>query len=155
MPKKKLSEIHKQKRRDFVISHVPWTSDDWVQVVFTNEKQWSLAGNDGFISIWTENKQNPLEMTETNQKGGLMVWGAIAKNGWLHLISSWTSSVLPPIAGPEETCPSTLFLQLISSNNLILLLPFLLLPFTFAKLFIINLILPTLHSEALTKRPTT
>ena len=69
-----------------MISHVSWTSDDWAQVVFTDEKRWSLAGNDGFVSIWTESKRNPLEMTKTNQKGGLMVWGAIAKNGRLHLI---------------------------------------------------------------------
>ena len=86
VPKKKLSEIHKQKRQDFVISHISWTSDDWAQVVFTDEKRWSLAGNDGFVSIWTESKRNPLEMTKTNQKGGLMVWGAIAKNGGLRLI---------------------------------------------------------------------
>ena len=38
VPKKKLSEIHKQKQWDFAISHVSWTSDDWAQVVFTDEK---------------------------------------------------------------------------------------------------------------------
>ncbi len=72
MPKKKLSEIHKQKWLEFAISHIMWTPHDWLQVMFT-EKQWSLAGNDGFVLIWTENKQNPSEMTEENQKGRLMV----------------------------------------------------------------------------------
>ena len=31
------------------------------KVVFTDEKQWSLARNNGFVLIWTENKQNPLQ----------------------------------------------------------------------------------------------
>jgi hypothetical protein len=55
VPKKKLSEIHKQKQWEFVISHITWTPHDWSQVVFTDKKSWNLAGNDGFVSIWTEN----------------------------------------------------------------------------------------------------
>ena len=85
-PKRVLKKIHQQKRRDFAVTHVTWSPAEWARVIFTDEKRWNLSGNDGYISIWTQSKQNPLEMVETNQRGGLMVWGAITKNGGLSLI---------------------------------------------------------------------
>lgn len=85
-PRKVLSDIHKQKRREYAISHITWSNTDWARVVFTDEKRWSLAGNDGYVSIWTESKENPFEMVETTPKGGLMVWGAISKSGSLRLV---------------------------------------------------------------------
>ena len=85
-PRKVLSEVHKEKRREYAISHITWSPTDWARVVFTDEKHWNLSGNDGYISIWTESQQNPLEMVETNKKGGLMVWGAISKDGGLRLV---------------------------------------------------------------------
>ena len=85
-PRKVMSDIHKEKRREYAASHVTWTAADWARVVFTDEKRWSLAGNDGYMSIWTESQENPLKMVETNRKGGLMVWGAISKNGGLRLV---------------------------------------------------------------------
>ncbi len=85
-PKKVLSEIHKEKRREYAASHVTWSSTDWARVVFTDENHWNLSRNDGYVSIWTESKENPLKSVETNQRGGLMVWGAISKSGRLHLI---------------------------------------------------------------------
>jgi len=54
--------------------------------VVTDEKQWSLVRNDGYVSIWTESNENPLKVVETNPKGGLMVWGVISKNGSLQLV---------------------------------------------------------------------
>jgi hypothetical protein len=65
-PKKALQKIHQQKQRDFAISHVTWTAADWARVIFTDKKQWNLSRNDGYVSIWTQSKQNPLEMVETN-----------------------------------------------------------------------------------------
>jgi hypothetical protein len=85
-PKKTLSEIHKEKRREYAVSHLTWTPADWARVVFTDEKRWNLSGNDGYISIWTESEENPLKMVETNRRGGLMVWGAISKSGGLRLV---------------------------------------------------------------------
>ena len=85
-PKKVLSEIHKEKRREYAVSHITWTPADWARVVFTDEKCWNLSGNDGYISIWTESEENPFKMVETNQRGGLMVWGAISKSGGLRLV---------------------------------------------------------------------
>lgn len=85
-PRKVMLDVHKKKRREFAISHVTWSATDWARVVFTDEKRWSLAGNDGYVSIWTERNENPLKMVETNPKGGLMVWGAISKDGGLRLI---------------------------------------------------------------------
>src|SRR5690242_16903780 len=80
-PRKVLSEIHKEKRRGYAASHITCSASDWAHVVFTDEKRWSLVGNDGYMSIWTESNENPLEMVETSPKGGLMVWGAISKSG--------------------------------------------------------------------------
>jgi hypothetical protein len=60
-PKKTLSEIHKEKRREYAVSHLTWTPADWARVVFTDEKCWNLSGNDGYISIWTESEENPLK----------------------------------------------------------------------------------------------
>src|SRR6185312_4901514 len=85
-PKKVLSEIHKQKRREYAASHVTWSSSDWARVVFTDEKHWNLSGNDVYVSIWTKSKQNPLKIVETNQRGGLMVRGTISKAGGLCLV---------------------------------------------------------------------
>src|SRR6185312_1993500 len=85
-PKNVLSEIHKQKRREYAASLVTWSSSDWARVVFTDEKHWNLSGNDGYVSIWTESKQNPLKIVETNRRRGLMMWGTISKAGGLHLV---------------------------------------------------------------------
>src|SRR6185312_3955740 len=85
-PKKVLSEIHKQKRREYAASHVTWSSSAWARVVFTDEKHWSLSRNNGYVLIWTESKQNPLKIVKTNQRGGFMVWGTISKAGGLCLV---------------------------------------------------------------------
>lgn len=85
-PRKTLTENHKEKRRNFAISHAGWTSSDWGRVVFTDEKRWNLSGNDGYIPIWTKDKKNDYKLTETNLKKGIMVWGAISRDGGLRLI---------------------------------------------------------------------
>ena len=48
------------------ISHVTWSTADWLQVIFTDKKQWNLGNDDEFISIWTQSKQNPLEQVKSN-----------------------------------------------------------------------------------------
>ena len=58
VPKSVLTERHKEKRREFTILHVSWSIEEWSYVIFTNEKHWSLDGNDGYILIWERKMGN-------------------------------------------------------------------------------------------------
>ena len=59
---------------------------DWKKVIFTDEKQWNLQGNDGFVSAWTKGKFSYLRIAMSNLQKGIMVWGAISATGGLCLI---------------------------------------------------------------------
>ena len=86
VPKSVLTERHKEKRREFAISHVSWSIEEWSHVIFTDEKHWSLDGNDGYISIWEKKNGKCLKVPATSKKGGLMIWGAISKTGGIRMI---------------------------------------------------------------------
>lgn len=82
--KKKTDEISKvarDKRLVFAKVHLPKGEAYWHQVVFSDEKKWNLKGNDGFVSLWLEKNRKYTVDTDVKRRPGIMVWGAISKNG--------------------------------------------------------------------------
>ena len=81
-----LQSKHKEKQLEFAQKYVAMSLDDWQKVIFTDEKQFNLMGNDAYVSVWMKNKQCYSQEVCSNLKKGLMVWGAIGPKGGLRLI---------------------------------------------------------------------
>lgn len=76
-----LKPNHIQKRFDFALEHVTWTSE-WDRVVFSDEKKFNLDGPDGCHAFWTDLQDSPEIFSKRVQGGGsVMVWAGFSKEG--------------------------------------------------------------------------
>ena len=83
-----LTEKQKRNRLEFAKDHVTWT-DDWNNVVFTDEKKWNLDGPDGYNYYWQNlNKFDDQTYFSKDPYGkqSVMVLGAISYEGKLELL---------------------------------------------------------------------
>ena len=81
-----LSRKHKEDQVKFAQKTITWTQDHWDCVIFTDEKKFTLSGNDGYVPIWIEEGKKKKFNLAVNRLSGFMVWGAISANGGIALI---------------------------------------------------------------------
>lgn len=114
--KPRLQSHHKKARLNWAQEHMSY-SDEWLQVVFSDEKKWNLDGPDGFSYYWHDLRKGPLTQFSRRQGGGsVMVWGGFAFNGQTSLAflkgkqdskayqATLESNLLPfgePLSGPN------------------------------------------------------
>lgn len=73
-----LSLSHKEARLLFAKAHMSWTNE-WKNVVFSDEKKFNLDGPDGFHYYWHDIKKPECVSSKRNFGGGsLMVWAAFS-----------------------------------------------------------------------------
>lgn len=72
-----LSKNNVKGRMKFALDHYLWTNE-WRQIIFSDEKKFNLDGPDGLAHYWHDLRTKP-RMFSTRQSGGgsVMVWGAI------------------------------------------------------------------------------
>ena len=78
-----LSKEHKDTRVKWAKKHLE-SGFDFSQVVFTDEKRFSMDGPDGFMS-YGKPGQRVHRIKRQNRGGGVMVWGAITSDGSLFV----------------------------------------------------------------------
>ncbi|KFM58275.1 Transposable element Tc3 transposase, partial [Stegodyphus mimosarum] len=77
----KLTARHKDARVQWARNHMHWT-DEWLSVVFSDEKKFNLDGPDGWAYYWHDIRQEPQTFFSRQQGGGsVMVWAAFLFNG--------------------------------------------------------------------------
>lgn len=83
--KPRLTESHKLARLDFARNQMTW-DNEWISVIFSDEKKFNLDGPDGAKSYWHDLRKEKAIFSKRNFGGGsLMVWGAFCFNGVLPL----------------------------------------------------------------------
>lgn len=77
---------HMQFRLDWSVHHGQWGADWWHQVIFSDEKKWSLDGPDGLAFYWHDPRK-PEQTFKKRQGGGgcIMVWGCFSILGTSEL----------------------------------------------------------------------
>ena len=76
-----LKKEHKEQRLAWAKDHMHW-KDEWMQVIFSDEKKFNLDGPDGWNSYWHDLRREPRTLFSRQKGGGsLMVWGAFSFNG--------------------------------------------------------------------------
>lgn len=76
-----LKPQHFATRMEWTKAHMSWT-DQWVSVLFSDEKKWNLDGPDGCACYWHDLRKEPRSFHSRQQGGGaVMVWGAFGFNG--------------------------------------------------------------------------
>ena len=83
--KPKLTEKHKKVRLAFAKKYESWTTDDWKNVIWSDESKFNLLNSDGKEYFWTD---RPEELTEEGISptlkfggGGIMVWSCLTWHG--------------------------------------------------------------------------
>src|SRR3990167_1351000 len=83
--KPRLTEKHKKARLAFAKKYESWTSDDWKNVIWSDESKFNLLNSDGKEYHWTN---RPEELTEDGITptlkfggGGIMVWSCLTWHG--------------------------------------------------------------------------
>lgn len=72
---------HMQFRFDWCVHHMAWRRE-WHNVIFSDEKKWSLDGPDGLAYYWHDpNKPKVTFPKRQNGGGGIMVWGCFSSRG--------------------------------------------------------------------------
>lgn len=80
-----LTHKHKQERLTWAKEHMTW-DDQWISVIFSDEKKWNLDGPDGWASYWHDLRKEKKCFFSRQQGGGsVMVWGAFSFNGVANL----------------------------------------------------------------------
>lgn len=86
MRKPALKEHHKTARLAFAEKHVSWTNQ-WNNVVFSDEKKFNLDGPDGYNYYFHDLRKNEQHLMSRQHGGGsVMVWGAITSKGPIELV---------------------------------------------------------------------
>ncbi|GBN72599.1 Transposable element Tc3 transposase [Araneus ventricosus] len=80
----KLSQLlqrHKIERLNFSHQVMTW-DNQWIQIIFSDEKKWNLDGPNGWKNYWHDLRKEK-EMFSKRQLGGgsVMSWGYFAYNG--------------------------------------------------------------------------
>lgn len=83
--KPNLTERHKLNRFEFAKKYISWT-EEWKNVLFSDEKKFNLDGPDGWQYYWHDLRKAPdVKMSRNFGGGSLMVWGAFSFKGKLPL----------------------------------------------------------------------
>ncbi len=82
-----LSAKNRKRRLQFAQAHQNWTTEDWKNVVWSDESRFLLRHSDGRVRIWRREHESmdPSCLVSTVQAGyggGVMVWGIFS---WLTL----------------------------------------------------------------------
>lgn len=87
-----LNPVRKQQRLEFAKQHMTWDvypqtiSNNWKNVVFSDEKKFNLDGPDGYNHYFHDiRKEEKFLSRHHARKGGVMVWGAISYWGAIKL----------------------------------------------------------------------
>jgi transposase len=85
-----LTRAHKRKRLEFARAHMDWTSEEWKQVIFSDETVITARQSDSHKLKWVKptHSLNPKLIVPTVQGGGfaIMTWGCISKFGFHDFI---------------------------------------------------------------------
>ena len=83
--KPRLTEKHKKARFNFAKKYESWTSEDWKNVIWSDESKFNLLNSDGKEYFWTN---RPDEVTEEGISptlkfggGGIMIWSCLTWQG--------------------------------------------------------------------------
>jgi transposase len=83
--KPRLTDKHKKARLAFAKKYESWTSDDWKNVVWSDESKFNLLNSDGKQYHWTnrpeELNEDGITPTLKFGGGGVMVWSCLTWNG--------------------------------------------------------------------------
>lgn len=72
-----LSQANIEGRKKFALKHIHWTND-WRNIIFSDEKKFNLDGPDGFAYYWHDLRTEEKIFSRRQSGGGsVMVWGAI------------------------------------------------------------------------------
>lgn len=80
-----LNPCHKRERLAWCRQHLPWTSLQWGNVLFTDESRFSLDTDSRRVFIWrepgTRYRHSNIRERDRFGGGGIMVWAGIMLNG--------------------------------------------------------------------------
>lgn len=77
---------HMQNRVDWSVHYGQWGADWWHQVIFSDEKKWSLDGPDGLAFYWHDPRKPEVTFKKRQGGGGtIMVWGCFSIHGTSEL----------------------------------------------------------------------
>lgn len=80
-----LRDSHKEARLSFARIHMSWT-DQWNNVVFSDEKKFNLDGPDGYSYYFHDLRKEEIILSRRHSGGGsVMVWGAISYYGIINI----------------------------------------------------------------------
>lgn len=81
LAKPQLLQRHKIERLNFSQQVMTW-DNQWIQIIFSDEKKWNLDGPDGWKYYWHDLRKEK-EIFSKRQLGGgsVMTWGCFAYNG--------------------------------------------------------------------------
>ena len=87
LKKPNLADRHKHARLEFGRKLMSWTIAQWSNVIFSDEKRFTLDGPDGYSYYWHDlQKEKQYFNTRQQGGGGLFVWGAMGYNGTTELV---------------------------------------------------------------------
>ena len=87
LKKPKLTDRHKQARLEFARKFMSWTTAQWCNVIFSDEKRFNLDGPDSYSYYWHDlRKEEQCFSTRQQGGGGLFVWAAMGYNGTTELV---------------------------------------------------------------------
>ena len=106
-PKPLISATNTSKRLAYYHSYKSWKSNNWGNVIFSDESKFNLHSSDGRIKVWRKKNERYLdECTKKTIKGGpyVMFWGCITSQTMGPLIevnmnlnsNNYTSLILEP-----------------------------------------------------------
>ena len=80
-----ISDKNRKKRLDFARQHQNWTSENWAEVLWTDESKCNMKASDGIVYVRRRVGEalNPkcLRGTVKHGGGGIMVWGSMSASG--------------------------------------------------------------------------
>lgn len=81
-----LTKKHKEARLRWAENHQTW-EDQWLHVLFSDEKRFNLDGPNGWDNYWHDLRKEPLWVSKRQYGGGsVMVWAAFGFNGFTDII---------------------------------------------------------------------
>jgi len=105
-----ISAKNLRSRMEFARTHLHWTSGDWANVLFSDEKKFNLFGSDGinYVRRPSGERFNPRYTKPTVKHGGgcIMVYGAFSRN------------IIGPLIKISDTMTGEIYRDIIVNNVL-------------------------------------